>query len=75
MEARVPRTQDAVRWLLGLVASGLLMYMSYLSLQEDFTLQTPVIAGMLALVVVLMFGAKTLEGLIDSWKGGGSGNG
>lgn len=61
--------QGTVEWSVGIAASGLLVYMSYLSLQEGFTLHTPVIIGMLSLIVLLLYGKRPLLRLVGVWAG------
>jgi len=60
--------QYQVRWVGGLVASGVLVYLSVLSVREDFTLEPQVIVGLLALIIILMYGAESLEAIIKSWR-------
>lgn len=65
-----------VRWVVGMVASGAMIYMSFRSMSAGFSLSPYVIAGMLALIVLLVYGVEPLEDLIDSWRGrGGDRNG
>lgn len=59
-----------IRWVAGLLSSGVLVYLSILSIQEGYSLESPVIIGLLTLVVVLMYGADALEDILDSWRGG-----
>ena len=66
----IEKTQRYIRWVACLVASLVLIYMSYISMRMNFTLETPVILGMIALIVLLMFGVESLERLIETWKGG-----
>lgn len=42
------------------------MYMSYLSLQEQFTLSTPAIVGMLALTTLLVYGTERMIDVIEA---------
>lgn len=67
---KVEQIQRYGRWVAGLVASGVLVYMSYMSMKMNLALETPVILGMLALIVLLMFGVESLEKLIKTWRGG-----
>lgn len=46
-----------------------LVYMSYLSMSEGYTLAWPVIIGMLATVVLLMYGSTELNTIVRSWRG------
>lgn len=62
--------QRWMRWFAGLGVAAVLVYMSYLSLQEGFSLSVPVIGGMLATIVLLMYGTTELAALIDAWRGG-----
>lgn len=61
--------QTTVQWVLGLVAVGVYINMSYATLSPDVTLSTPVIVGMLLLIALLLFGIDQSEGLIDSLRG------
>lgn len=70
-DERAKRIQYYIRWSSGLIASGVLVYLSFLSIRDSFTLEPPVILGLLALIVILMYGADSLESMIESWKGGG----
>lgn len=63
--------KQAVRLAVGLTASGALIYLSYLSLKQHFTLDPAVIVGMLALITLMVYGVGGVETLIDSWRGGG----
>lgn len=60
--------QDSVRLVAGLLAAAVLVYMSYLSLQDDFTLKVPVIIAMLSVIVLLMYGTKGLVNIIDAYR-------
>lgn len=63
------RIQKQIRWSAGLAASGMLVYMSFLSMSENYTLTLPVITGMLAVIVLLMYGTSELTSIIDSYHG------
>lgn len=68
----VPRNvYRRIRWGAGLAAAAVLVWMSYLSMQDGYSLQFPVIAGMLAVIVLLMYGVDELENVIESWRGTG----
>ena len=68
-DERLQRIQTQIRWMAGLTASGVLVYLSVLSVQRNYTLETPVIVGMLSLIIILMYGADALTSLVESWKG------
>lgn len=79
MSSRPIQFRDMARWATGLVASAVLMYMAFLSLQEGVSLRTDVIVGLLALIIILLYGVDSLVDLIDAWRGdggqGGDGDG
>ena len=62
------RIQYYIRWTSGLLASGVLVYLSFLSVRQNYTLETPVILGLLALITILLYGADALEGIIEAWR-------
>ena len=63
--------KDVIQWSAGISAAAVLVYMSILSLQVEYVLKWPVIVAMLSLIILLLYGASALEGIVDSWKGGG----
>lgn len=73
MASNGPNKRDPVhrylRWIAGTVASGVLMYLTLLSLQEGVRLQTEVILGLLALITLLLYGADALVAVIEAWRG------
>lgn len=67
-DEKLQRIQLQIRWTAGLGASCVLVYLSVLSVRENYTLETPVIIGMLSLIIILMYGADALTSLVESWK-------
>lgn len=54
-----------IRTVAGLVAFGVLVYMSYLTGFEDFSLTWHIVFGMLAAIVLIMYGPEELGRLLD----------
>lgn len=63
------RIHTLLRWVAGTVASGVLMHMMLLSIEQDVRLHTEYILGMLALIVILLYGPEALANIIESWRG------
>lgn len=59
-----------IRLVVGLAASAMLIYLSFLSVRQGFTLDPAVIVGMLALITLMVYGADAVEDLLDAWRGG-----
>ncbi len=61
--------QTTIQWVMGLVAVGTYINMSYATLSPGVEISTPVIGGMLMLIALLLFGIDKSEDLIDSLRG------
>lgn len=64
------QAQETIQWIAGIMAATVLVYMSILSLQQDYILSWPALVGMLALIILLLYGAQTLESIIKAWRMG-----
>ena len=62
-------TRELIQWTAGMAAASLLVYMSYLSMQEGFDLSLPVITGMLGLIILLLYGKDPLIRFLSVWRG------
>lgn len=67
----IDRTMDAVQWLAGITAVLVLVWMSVLSLEADYVLEWHVLIGMLAVIIILLYGVEALENIIETWRGRG----
>lgn len=67
----IDRTMDAVQWLAGIAAVIVLVWMSVLSLEADYVLEWHVLIGMLAVIIILLYGVEALENIIETWRGRG----
>lgn len=64
-----PPAKDTVQFVAGLLASGFVLWALVRTAEEGFSLSTPVILAMLAVVILLLYGATELRELIETWRG------
>lgn len=60
--------RNTIQWGAGMLSAAVLVYMSYMSMQQDFKLSTPVILGMLGLIILLIYGKEPLIRFVEAWK-------
>lgn len=71
-----PPILETIRWAVGLLMSLSYLYIAFLSLQTDFTLDPSVSLTVFGMSMALMFGLGPLTKLAYAWRGnGGHSNG
>lgn len=59
--------QATIRWTAGLATAMMLVYMSYLSMTEGYILQWPVLVGMIAVIILLMYGTTEMNRFLNAY--------
>lgn len=60
---------ETVRVIFGFAGCVIFFHLVIRSLEENFTLDPHVVAGMIALIAFLLAGPKGFEALLDAWRG------